>query len=198
MQDEQTHRCHWPSTNTLQCHSSNKGRYLTALHYTAHLKSSLPCLYLFTSVWAICIQEFQILAHPLTRRLSVLAMCVCTSPWTWLDACLNTFNSWLRLCTHTLLTNSTNSRRPVHNLSLHQNCSTQYNIYRCPYSLGTHRTITQTSAADKITEHSVLAVGNSRNTSHSLFFLFLLLYAALPLPCQFSDDVVYVFVFPSL
>lgn len=37
------------------------------------------------------------------------------------------------------------------------------------HSLRTHCTITRTSAADKITEHSVLALGKSRSTSHSLF-----------------------------
>ncbi len=48
-------------------------------------------------------------------------------------------------------------------------CSTQCNIYGSLYSLGTHCTITQTTAADKITGQSVLALGNSRNTSRSLF-----------------------------
>lgn len=82
---------------------------------------------------------------------------------------LDTFNCWQGLGTHSLLTASTNSQHAVHNVSLHQNCSTQYTICCCPYSLGTHCTITQTSAADKITEHGVLALGNSRNTSHFPF-----------------------------
>lgn len=53
-------------------------------------------------------------------------------------------------------------------VSIRDGCSTQCNIYGSPSSRGTLCTITQTTAADKITVQSVPALGNSRNTSHSL------------------------------
>lgn len=65
------------------------------------------------------VREENIIAHPLTRRLSAaLSRChVCELDWKTVQ---KTFSSWLGLGSHSLQTNGTNSQHRVHNVSPHQ------------------------------------------------------------------------------